>query len=628
MKACHCLRSRVLLAAAVLLLLLPLLSRPARGAEPESILNFVSRITVQADGRVSVTEAITVRATGATIKRGIVRDFPTTYKDRAGSTVKVGFRVTEVRRDGREEPYKVKDAANGKKIYIGSPEVLLRPGIYTYSISYETDRQIGFFKDFDELYWNVTGTGWTFPIEQAEAVVTLPPGAQVVQQSAYTGPYGARGKDYRTWEQGRGRIVFRTTRGLAPQEGLTIAVAWPKGLVPEPGWQTRIGYFLEDNAGAVWALLGISLLLAYYLIVWVRVGRDPARGVIVPLYEPPQNLEPAAVRVLMRLGYDDKALTATLINLAVKGFLVIEDTAGEPVLVKTGNPQVWLTDTEARVAARLFGSRQSLTLKNENHAAVNQAKEELQKRLRAALEKVYFFTNSGYLAGGGVIGLASLGALVWGLGDTDRMLLGGFLMIWLAGWSAGCLAIWRSTGCGWRLLLFGFFEIVALMVLAVVVSGFVALAFLVIIGLNLVFFHLIKAPTKAGRRLMDQVEGFKMYLARAEQDRLDRLHPPEMTPERYEKYLPYALALDVENEWSEQFAGVLARAGQTPQEYTPGWYHGRHWDSSRPSRLARDLGSGLTGAIASSSMAPGSSSGSGGGGFSGGGGGGGGGSGW
>ena len=145
---------------------------------------------------------------------------------------------------------------------------------------------------------------------------------------------------------------------------------------------------------------------------------------------------------------------------------------------------------------------------------------------------------------------------------------------------------------------------------------------------NALFYHLLKAPTLSGRKIMDQIEGFKLYLSVAEKERLNLLNPPEKTPALFEKYLPYALALNVENAWSEQFAEVLAQAGTETQPYSPVWYSGSSWDSFHTSRFTDSLGSSFAGAISSSSTAPGSSSGSGGGGSSGGGGGGGGGSGW
>ena len=142
----------------------------AASAQSERILNFKSFIKVHPDASMTVTEDITVQATGQEIKRGIIRDFPTTYRDRLGNTVTVGFKVEEVLRDGRTEPYHTQSVSNGVKICIGQKDVFLQAGVYTYTIRYRVDRELGFFKDFDELYWNVTGNGWTFAIDRAEAI--------------------------------------------------------------------------------------------------------------------------------------------------------------------------------------------------------------------------------------------------------------------------------------------------------------------------------------------------------------------------------------------------------------------------------------------------------------------------
>jgi uncharacterized membrane protein len=147
---------------------------------------------------------------------------------------------------------------------------------------------------------------------------------------------------------------------------------------------------------------------------------------------------------------------------------------------------------------------------------------------------------------------------------------------------------------------------------------------------------LLRSLTPAGREILDQIEGFKMYLSVAEKDRLNLENPPERTPELFEMFLPYALALGVEQKWSEQFADVLAAAGQGPHQtrYSPVWYQGDSWNQFGATSFAGALGGSLAGAISSASTAPGSSSGGdgggggGGGGSSGGGGGGGGGGGW
>jgi hypothetical protein len=202
-------------------------------APGERILSFTSHIQIQRDASITATETIVVRANGDQIKRGIVRDFPTVYTDRFGHTVTVGFRVLEVRRNGTTEPHHVKPAANGKKIYIGQQDVFLSPGVYTYTLKYRTTRQLGFFEDFDELYWNVTGNDWTFPIDAAKAVIELPSGARILQHAGYTGYQGDRGMDFVATLGDHG-IIFETTRRLALREGLTVSVAWPKGVVQVP----------------------------------------------------------------------------------------------------------------------------------------------------------------------------------------------------------------------------------------------------------------------------------------------------------------------------------------------------------------------------------------------------------
>jgi uncharacterized membrane protein len=223
----------------------------------------------------------------------------------------------------------------------------------------------------------------------------------------------------------------------------------------------------------------------------------------------------------------------------------------------------------------------------------------------------------------------------------------GFIGLWLTIWTIGCTALFFFIKNAWKaarrgnisakgsavlVTLFGvpFFlgEVIGIGVFACQTSIGAVIILLTLAVLNLLFYHLLKAPTLLGRRIMDQLEGFKQYLSKAEAHRLRILHPPENTPELFEKYLPYALALDVEHAWSEQFSDVLAAAGKDGQGYSPAWYSGPSFRDLGSSGFASNLGSAFSGAIASSATAPGSSSGSGGGGSSGGGGGGGGGSGW
>ena len=631
---------RRILILGVLAVLGFLVVAPSLSADSERIRHFRSHIVVHPDAAMTVTETITVQSAGQEIRRGIIRDFPTTYRDRLGNTVKVGFQVQEVLRDGRPESFHTEPVGNGIKIYIGQQDVFLQPGIYTYVITYQTDRQLGFFQDYDELYWNVTGNGWTFPIDAAEAVIELPAGARILQHAGYTGFQGDRGQDF-VAKRGDHSIIYKTNRGLAPREGLTVAVAWPKGVVQRPSLQEEMGYWLRDNLSTGIAFFWLIIVGGFYLVAWIRVGRDPAKGTIIPLFTPPQNLTPPAVRFLSRMGFDNKAFAAAVVDMAVKGYLRIKEDGGVYTLIRQSGPTS-LPKSEERVAAKLFAGGSTLKLESDNHTRLSGAIDALRENLQKEFDKVYFVSNTGYQGIGIVLTLLAMGSVI--LTAPDRATAAG-VTLWLSVWTVGCIVMavvvyqqWkdaRSFGriigaLGVTLFALPFFigEIFGAYMIGTEISLPPALTLPGMAFLNVLFYHLLKAPTLTGRKVMDQIEGFKMYLSVAERDRLNLLNPPAKTPALFERYLPYALALDVENEWSEQFTEILARAQVDGQPYSPSWYSGRSWDVSRAAGFGDSLGSSFASAISSSSTAPGSSSGSGGSGSSGGGGGGGGGSGW
>ena len=331
-----------------------LLSSVAVAQQTERILRFKSHIRIQTDGSMTVTETIAVHAAGQQIKRGIYRDFPTKYKDRFGNTVRVSFEVISVFRNGRPEAFHLKKKANGIRVYMGQKNQMIRPGKHAYILTYRTDRQLGYFDKFDELYWNVTGNGWSFSIEQVQAVVEPPPGADVLEVSAYTGPKGAQGRNFSVSSDDSGNVHFLTTRPLRSREGLTIAVSWPKGFVPTPGFIEKAGYFFSDNPSSITAVLGMIILMAYYLWVWFKIGRDPAKGPIIPLFSPPKGFTPAAVRFVTRMGFDHKSFASAVVNMAVKGFLVIRENDDEFTLSKTGTHGPLLSIGERMIAKNLF----------------------------------------------------------------------------------------------------------------------------------------------------------------------------------------------------------------------------------------------------------------------------------
>lgn len=643
-------RCRAALALACLMALLALLSPSlAAAAGRERILQFDSEIWIHRDGSMTVREEIAVESRGDQIRRGIYRDFPTVYKDRHGTRVVVAFEVEEVVRDGEKEPWHTERQSNGIRIYIGDKDKLVPPGRHIYALTYRTDRQLGHFDGFDELYWNVTGNGWAFDIERARAIIHLPEGARLRDDAAYTGAMGESGQDFTYDPLTDGTVRFQTTRTLRPGEGLTVAVSWPPGFVERPSGAKKLRYFVSDNSVLIAGAAGLGLLLLYYLYVWVKVGRDPDKGVIVPQYEPPRGLTPAGARYVMEFGFDDKAFAAAVVNMAVKGFLTIAEDEDKVFTLKTTGKPAKLSAGERAVANKLFPAGHGfIELKQKNHATLRAAQKALHAKLRTEFEKSHIVRNTGYLIPGVALSLAVLGLVALA---SDDPAAAAFITIWLAVWTGALYYIARTAWRAWTNAasgggIGGAVQALIATVFAIpffggelgglIFYGSIATlgGALVLVGtqaMNLVFYHLLKAPTLLGRRLMDRVEGFKDYLSIAEQDRMNMLNPPERTPELFEKYLPYALALGVEQEWSEQFAGVLTQAGTRPGDarggYHPSWYSGRRLDRGLGG-FSSALGGAFAGAIAAASTAPGSRSGSGGGGSSGGGGGGGGGGGW
>jgi hypothetical protein len=602
----------------------------------ERILSFHSDVTVHSDSSLEVRETIILRAEGRRIKRGIYRDFPTRYQDRYGYHYNVTFKVLSVERDGLTEPWRQENRSNGVRVYVGDKDYFLPHDVYSYRITYRTVGQLGFFEEYDELYWNVTGNGWEFPIDKASSTVTLPPGMPRGQfrLAGYTGVSGSGETAVASSVDPTGGVTFRATRPLAPGEGLTIAVGWPKGFVTEPSRTDRLGSFMASNMHLWVLIIGTAVLCLYYLVAWNRVGRDPEKGAVVPLFEPPRKLSPAALRYIRRMGFDTKSFAAAVIDMAVKGYLEIRESPGFlskgfVLIKKEGADGSSLFKGQKLLAGKFFpGSVDTLILQKKNYRTVGGALKALKKSLETEYQGTLFKLNSKHLLPGALISAATVAIMALSHPSLPKDASG--MMLWLGMWTMGVVMLWAQKVY--------VMAVIFTLAEAGAVAGFVSsglplaffAAFLVLAGTNLLFYFLLKAPTHYGRRLMDEIEGFRTYLAAAEGDRLRVMNPPEKTPELFERYLPYALALDVDNQWAEQFAGVLAKAGinSSPEGYRPSWYHGSRWNSSGLGSFAGGLGSSLSSAISSSSTAPGSSSGSGGGGSSGGGGGGGGGGGW
>ena len=541
----------------------------------ETIVRFQSDVTVNTDASIDVAETIAVNSENQSIQHGIFRDIPTIYTDRNGISMRVDLSVKDVMRDGSSENYQVESIAGGLRIKIGNKDVMLSPGIHRYLIKYQATRELGFFETYDELYWNVVGGGWPFNIQQVDVTVHLPDAASIQNFAIYTGYQGSKGHEAHVSSSTGNVFSAQTTKVLQPQQDFTIAVAWQKGIVTPPSAQQRQLWWLQDNAAFGMLALTLAAVCAYFYYAWTKVGRDPPRGTIIPLFHPPENLGPAGVRYIWKQGCDDRTIAAALVGLAVKGRLTIDNSEDFYAVEKTASVQNPLLPSEAALYAALPANR--LALLQTNHTAIAALKNAVERSLEKQFGNAMFLKNLGWFALGFLMSVAGLGLSFWLLTAGPRALA-----------------------------------------VMVTVTGLVAV-------INIIFYYLISAPTVPGRRVLDAIEGFKLYLTTAEEKRLDMLNPPEKTPALFERYLPYALALDCENAWNKKFTAVLAAAAVTGAS-APLWYIGSGHGSW--SNMGTSLGASLASTISSSSTAPGSSSGSSGGGSSGGGGGGGGGGGW
>ena len=475
----------------------------------------------------------------------------------------------------------------------------------------------------------------------------------------FTGPLGATGKNASASAQGN-IVTFVTARPLGVAEGLTIAVKLAKGTITPPSASQQWSWFFRDHLDSSIAIGGLIVLFIYYMRSWVRVGRDPPPGVMVPRWDPPDGVSPALVNYIDNRGFSGAgwtALSATAIDLAVRGYVVLDDLKEKVVIRPTGKAAGSNLGGGEKVLMQAVGPFSPLVIDKENGEAVQR----LGSKFRSAIERdhrdEYYKANALYVIVGVALSVLILACIIiFGRlheNVVPLILAPGFLSIFVTIFASMIGRRFRrhNAGLGQRII----------SVLISVFFGFILVSFLVnavgpalvplweagelpltagivgIFALNVVFYFLMGAPTPLGRKMMDGIAGLRQYLTLAERDRMNMQGAPQMSPQHFEKLLPYAVALGVEKPWSSAFETWLATAASATvaAAYAPLWYSG-NFNPGNIGGTIGDFSSSMASTIASTIPAPVSSSssafsgggGGGGGGSSGGGGGGGGGGGW
>ncbi len=661
------------------LLPLVLLGGSAPGVAAELIERFDAVVEVRADGELSVSETIVVQAEGRQIRRGIFRDFPLRFEDADGRLRRVGFELLAVTRDGVAEPHFTRANDRGVRIYIGDENVLLPAGRHTYRLQYSTTRQVRHLPGHVELFWNVTGNEWAFPIEAASATIRLPGDASPLRWTGYTGRAGARGDDWRAGLGPDGALGIVSTRVLAPGEGLSVVAEIPAGVVAAPAGVQALRLAALDYRRHLLTGLGLLGVLAFYLLAWRAVGRDPPGGVTIPLFHPPEGVSAGLAAYVHQWGWRSgwREFTAAAVSLAVKGLVVFEGSAEQPTLARTplnapgtapGQPSAGDREPAAPAPGLPAGERALLAWLERNGGRVRIERANGTRvasalaSFKTAIEKEnrhrFFRRNRGYFFAGLALTVAAVAAILYfgDLSEAETALLGAACAACAFAGSA-LVRIVRGLLSGRKVRTIVILSI-NLAVLAWV--GFLSMSLgsfgaddalpsrlgrnlldlllengfpFVLVGgfalLNGLFYYLLRAPTVAGRRVMDQLEGFRLYLETAESARMNFADAPEITTERFERLLPHAIALGVEKPWSEAFESAFARAHPEQDlrsSYRPAWRGGADWQGRSFANSVSGVVAATQGSFASAIPPPkSSSSGFSGGGGSGGGGGGGGG---
>lgn len=619
----------------------------APGLAREEIRAFSSDVILRTDGSVRVVETIDVQAEGIDIRRGIYRDIPTVLIGNAGNKIRVDLAVEGVTRAGAPEPYRVERMGNFQRIWIGSSERLLTRGEHRYTVTYVMARMARPFKDHDELYWNATGNYWDFPVLKSMARVTLPPGAVIAGAVAYTGFPGSTEQAVTITPVSENTAVFRTDRVLGPGEGMTFSVSFQKGIVQYPQGIEALVQSASDLREIWLPVLCVLVLLAYNFTAWLRVGRDPPKGTIVPLFYPPKDFSPALTHYVHKWGFANSgwtAMTAAIFNLGVRGLVTVDNSGDKLSVTATGKQPEGKLPVGEQVLFSYFAHQGTVSVDTANGAALSQKRAEFTAAITAENRRLWFNHNWGFAIFSFVLAALMMGGMV-ALEILEPVWLFGAFVGGVFVTVIGSIVFGVLRQGGWQrfliIIFVGFFAFNFLGAMLESFSGVTintaAIATASLVAISAIFAVLMRAPTVQGRKVMDEIEGFKLYLETAEKNRLNIDKEPPMTIERFERILPYAIALGVEKPWSEHFEAELARNAvpdATGSFYAPHWYSGtRNFSAGSLSNAISTASSGMAAAMIAAQPVQASSSGfssggGGGGGFSGGGGGGGGGGGW
>ncbi len=516
--------------------------------DPEKIYLFDVKINVQTDGSINITESITLNAKHQQIRRGIYRDIPVSFGNQLGSI--------SLTMDGQTHPFFTENKGRNLRINFGNNNYIPQ-GRHTYSFNYTYKNAIKFFKNYDELYWNITGNDWNFVIDKARAQVNLPANARVQSEniSLYTGRKGAKESNARQV----GNLTFETTHPLSYREGFTIAVPFDKGAVEQPPFLTRLKDSFSFSVLFSFALF--IFLIIYAVCSWLKVGRDPVYSNVVR-YEPPQGISPAFTYFLYNKMADSKFIACILLDLAMKGYIEIQTekrTFGsvQISMLRKKTADENLSQEEKMVLNKLFvfSGGDVCVLDFTTGVMLNAIIKQLNKSFTEE-SKTYIVGNGSYIVKAVII-VALLGIVPFIFTSPSAIFINlhfsAFFVIFPFVAKNPLFKILI------RICIIGFYSLFWSQMINSP-SAFLCLVFYIasLWGLGY-YMQLIPNVTPLGREFFEKLNGFKKYIETAEVNRFAVSNP--MDEERiFCEYLPYAFAMGLENQWIKKFTNTLSQA--------------------------------------------------------------------
>jgi uncharacterized membrane protein len=548
------------------------------------ISRFDDTITVNQDGSALVRERLTIVFVGEW--HGIHRTIPVEYPGPNGTNYELFLAVAGVTDgDGGKLKYDSSRSGGSRDLKIYIPDAV--DATRTVEITYRVRNGTRFFEDHDEFYWNVTGNDWPVPIDHVSATVQFPSAAAgSLRAQAFTGVYGSTGRDATANVEGA-ITQFETSGPLPMRGGMTVDIYVPKGVLHPPGALTRLLWFLGGNPIVFLPLFAFAVMFG----MWWQMGRDPDAGMsVAPMYAPPPGISPAEAGTLLDDTVHPRDITSTIVDLAVRGYLKIEETDDKGVVFHHKDYIFHLLKPRAQWTDQTLVPHEHVML--ENIFAGDSADTRLSNL------KNRFYTAVPVIRTDIMSALKTKGVYRLDPDSANGYNVAAAVVI--------ILPFAVSLYAGWLDL----FNSVPLFLLCAAISALI----------YWLFARQMKAMTLEGARMRIAVLGFQEFMNRVDADRLK-----VMPPDTFEKFLPYAMALGVEHHWAQAFSGLITNPPSwysSPGGYGNGMLFNPIFFSSSMHSMATDMHQVFVSAPRASSTGSGFGSGGGfggGGGFSGGG---------